>query len=608
MLLIAIILTLVSAAPKPTLPQLNWQKGEIMALIHFNMATFFKNGDPGCDASNWIGETGSSNPASFSPTQLNTTQWVDSMLALGATEAVLTAKHGCGFYLWPTNVTLPNGTLYPYHVDIAKYGDVLRQFVDSTTSAGIGHGFYYSLTNNFFLNVLGHEVQNTTLLPGQVGVTQQEFEDIAFNSVSELWTQYGNLTEIWFDGGYTSDMEARLQALLQSAQPDAVAFGGEGISSNPARWCGTEDGDPPGWPTIWSTGSEGPGVMPNSSGAVWNPSGVDFTLQVGDVWFFEPGNPVHMLADLISVYQRSVGANGKLELDFAIDRTGQVNPVHATRYAQFGDWIRSCYGTPVASTIPAAGVWTILLALPPGGASVDRVMLREDQSEGESVVSYTVFYQVQNGTFFPFSSGMSIGNKRIDVNPGGAVFAINLLLNISAAFAPLIPSVNYFAAFDPVPCALPTTKVRFQYQGGGCLTTNSTGYPCPGGAGNSCPAFLGSCADPTSVWDDSSGILSNVRYGSDSAINIDCNSGTPHAVAKCLYVPGGGSGNPIAFSAASNGQLVYTSNSGSTLCLNGGQGPVTPPCNSAENFIATQVNIDLCSNPSTTGWTRILAE
>jgi hypothetical protein len=50
-------------------------------------------------------------------------------------------------------------------------------------------------------------------------------------------------------GGYTSDMEARLQALLQSAQPDAVAFGGEGISSNPARWCGTEDGDPPGWPT-----------------------------------------------------------------------------------------------------------------------------------------------------------------------------------------------------------------------------------------------------------------------------------------------------------------------------------------------------------------------
>ena len=28
--------------PLPTAPQLAWQKNEIMALIHFNMATFFK--------------------------------------------------------------------------------------------------------------------------------------------------------------------------------------------------------------------------------------------------------------------------------------------------------------------------------------------------------------------------------------------------------------------------------------------------------------------------------------------------------------------------------------------------------------------------------------
>ena len=43
-----------------------------------------------------------------------------------------------------------------------------------------------------------------------------------------------------FDGGYTSDMKDRLTKLLLSAQPNAVAFGGVGISPNPARWCGTE--------------------------------------------------------------------------------------------------------------------------------------------------------------------------------------------------------------------------------------------------------------------------------------------------------------------------------------------------------------------------------
>ena len=137
----------------PTQPQLRWQQGEIMALIHFNMASFFHDGDPGCDASNWQGPMGSSDPNSFAPSSLNVSNWVESMIALGAHEAVLTAKHGCGFYLWDTNVTLPDGSRYAYHVNVSRYGDVLRAFTNTLTRAGIGHGFYYSLTNNFYLNV-----------------------------------------------------------------------------------------------------------------------------------------------------------------------------------------------------------------------------------------------------------------------------------------------------------------------------------------------------------------------------------------------------------------------------------------------------------------------
>ena len=65
------------------------------------------------------------------------------------TEAVLTAKHGCGFLLWNTSTTLPNGDPYTYHVP-AEY-DVLRQFSDTMKAEGLGHGFYYSLTNNMCL-------------------------------------------------------------------------------------------------------------------------------------------------------------------------------------------------------------------------------------------------------------------------------------------------------------------------------------------------------------------------------------------------------------------------------------------------------------------------
>jgi alpha-L-fucosidase len=176
--------------PLPTPQQLAWQKGEIMALVHFNMATFFKNGDPGCDASNW---KESQKPSSFAPSSLDTDNWAAAMAHLGVHEAVLTAKHGCGFAIWPTQAKLPNGTAYSYHSDV----DVLGQFSASMAKAGIGHGFYYSLTNNFFLNVGGHVAHGTHgALPGQVPVTQAEFEAIAVQQVGELWANYGNLTEM----------------------------------------------------------------------------------------------------------------------------------------------------------------------------------------------------------------------------------------------------------------------------------------------------------------------------------------------------------------------------------------------------------------------------
>eukprot|EP01051_Picozoa_sp_SAG22_P000042 SAG22_NODE_1_length_62449_cov_158.689270_42_plen_66_part_00 len=58
-------------------------------------------------------------------------------------------------------------------------------------------------------------------------------------------------------------------------------------------------------------------------------------------------------------FQNSVGSNGHLEIDFAIDRHGTVDPVHAAAYKGFGDWVRSCYGAPVGTgALDAAGQTT----------------------------------------------------------------------------------------------------------------------------------------------------------------------------------------------------------------------------------------------------------
>ncbi len=518
------------------------------------------------------------------------------MKNLGVKEAVLTAKHGCGFYLWPTNVTLPDGSPYGYNVSPSL--DVIRLFVDTMKSAGLGAGFYYSLTNNFYLNVFGHYVRNSTLLPNQKRVTQEEFEKIALASVEELWSNYGELNEIWFDGGYTSDMQSAITDLLDRLQPNALALNGGGISKNPARWSGTEGDQPPGWPTIYSTACcdtcSGPGCPPNATGAFFYPSSTDYTLQAGDVWFFEPGAPLRTLAEMQMTYHWTVGANTVMELDFAIDRTGNVAPAHAELYERFGAWIRSCYGHPVASASVPQGAHSFVLPLGAAPVLMDRVMLREDQSvAGQCVAGYTVEVAAA-GSWAPFHSGVTIGNKRIAL--GTAVNATALRLNITGQFCS--PTVS-IAVFSPEGCEPARTKVQFVYSNGLCLTSNST-FPCASGAHNSCPLFLGNCSDPMSIWDDSQDQLSSYGAGDQSnVVNIDCNSCKPHAVAKLIV--GLGSAANLRFV---NGQLAYICGEASGLCLNGGQGPATPTCG-GEHYLATQVQVDDCASSGTQGWRRV---
>ena len=179
------------------------------------------------------------------------------MKALGIKHSVLTAKHGCGFLLWNTSTTLPDGTPYGYAVQrpngLPSYPrDVIQEYVDTMRREGLGYGFYYSTGNNFYLNRRGFVPDLPKTLPGQVNVTDAQFESLVIQHVTELWTQYGELVEIWFDGGFGEAFQSVMKTLLAKHQAQAVAFQGYGVSSNPTRWVGTESGLPsyPLWSTI----------------------------------------------------------------------------------------------------------------------------------------------------------------------------------------------------------------------------------------------------------------------------------------------------------------------------------------------------------------------
>eukprot|EP00042_Codosiga_hollandica_P045508 m.464191 g.464191 ORF g.464191 m.464191 type:complete len:460 (+) comp57045_c1_seq14:106-1485(+) len=432
--------------PVPTADQLAWNEHEIMALTHFNMQTFIAPDT--CSSSNWNSGPTTSNPGTFNPSTLNVTNWVQSYLALGAKHAVLTAKHNCGFCLWDTQVPLPNGTIYPYSVmkTGALQRNVVEEFAEACAAAGLGHGYYYSVGNNFFLNRMNFEVAGD-LLPGQVNVTDEQWNTIIAAQLTELWTQFGNLTEIWFDGGYSAELQAQLSQMITQYQPHAVGFGGYGITNNCVRWDGTEMGNPP-YP-VWSTSDTYGSGDPNST--VWNPSAADFCLQINDQWFYESGLAVNSLADLISVYHNTVGANSLLELDFAIDETGQVDPVHAAAYQGFGDWIRGCYGTPVANTSGNGTSFT--LNLEGSTAALDRIMIKEDQFYGQRIRQYAVQYLLAGQTSWTaWFSGSSVGNKRIQANQNLVLTDVeSVQLIILDAIAE--PVLLDFSVYSPCPWA-----------------------------------------------------------------------------------------------------------------------------------------------------------
>lgn len=180
----------------PTKEQLAFQDREIGALIHFDVATWLNidgcNSDPSLVPSVSL----------FDPTLINTNQWLDSITALGAKYATMVVKHNCGFASWPSKVTFPTSNnkknRYNYTTtDSPLHGmDVAKSFVNSAKDYNIGHGFYYSVVVNNFLNVQQSKVRTGKLSPGQIGITDATYDQIVLDQLTELWSNYGSLTEV----------------------------------------------------------------------------------------------------------------------------------------------------------------------------------------------------------------------------------------------------------------------------------------------------------------------------------------------------------------------------------------------------------------------------
>ncbi|MDR1864126.1 MAG: alpha-L-fucosidase [Bacteroidales bacterium] len=420
--------------------QLAWADAEIGVLIHLDLQVF----KPDYDFRRWGTHPGAE---IFNPTELDTDQWLETARKLGATYAVLVAKHCSGFSLWPTEA-------HDYSVKNSPWrdgkGDIVKDFVASCKKYNIKPGIYASTTANGYFYVDGPGL----IQPGSP-ISQDTYNNIVTQQLTELWSNYGELFEIWFDGGVLSKEQggADVQSLVRKLQPQAIAFQGPYGHPNLIRWVGNEEGVAPYpcWATADSTtNADGMTVIDGLHGdpfaPYWCPGESDFTLRwnrsfMGG-WFWTEGQDSMMFTvdQLMTKYITSVGRNTNMLLGVVINDKGLIPEADVKRVELFGKAIKEQYGTPFRQTAGKGTEYVIRLEQP---ATIDRVIIQEDIALGERVLAYSVKGK-KGGEWIDLSSGTNIGHKHIDTFPPQPLSEIKLVITQSKTE----PIIKKFAIFE----------------------------------------------------------------------------------------------------------------------------------------------------------------
>jgi alpha-L-fucosidase len=318
--------------PEPILPlpseaQLRWHAMEMNAFIHFTTNTFtdleWGNGDE--------------KPSIFNPTQLNTEQWVTTLKNAGFKGVILTCKHHDGFCLWPSKYTGHSVKNSPYK---NGKGDIVKELSNACKKHGLKFGVYLSPWDR-----------------NHVDYGRPPYIDYYRNQLKEIFTSYGPVFEMWFDGanggtGYYGGAREKRSIngaqyydwpttlkFVRSLEPEVIFFSDAGPG---VRWVGNERGvagetnwnnitpdtlyaGKPGIETLLNTGSE--------NGTHWIPAEVDVSIRPG--WFYHQREDslVKSPERLFDLYLTSVGRGSTLLLNVPPDKRGLLheNDVAALR-------------------------------------------------------------------------------------------------------------------------------------------------------------------------------------------------------------------------------------------------------------------------------------
>jgi alpha-L-fucosidase len=387
--------------PRPTPAQLTWQRDELAMFIHFGVNTFTDR--------EW--GTGTEPPSLFAPSQLDAPQWARAAKQAGFRAMILTAKHHDGFCLWPTRTTTHSVAASPFR---AGAGDVVREFVTACRTEGLSAGLYLSPWDR------NHPAYGDS----------DRYNDIYIAQLTELLSNYGALSEVWFDGANGEGPNGKRQtydwprvwATVKRLQPNAVVFSDAGPD---VRWGGNESGvaGDPNWSTVDPSkvpapGTGGPGVIEalqhgNRDGTVWRPAESDTSIRPG--WFYHPAEDgrVKTSDQLANLYLQSVGRNSKLLLNVPPTPQGLLHDTDVLRLAGMHSLLRTWFATNLAGSERLSLDGRVRDVSLTHQSRVAWVRLEEDITRGQHVARYRT--EGFDGTqWVELSRGTTVGYAKID--------------------------------------------------------------------------------------------------------------------------------------------------------------------------------------------------
>ena len=315
----------------PSERQLEWQRLETTAFVHFGLNTFYNQ--------EW--GHGTEDPKRFNPTLLNTDQWAKVISEAGFKMLIMTCKHHDGLCMWPSKFTNHTVASSPWR---QGKGDLVKEISESCRKYNLKFGVYLSPWDRHEPSYGDSPVYNKFFL----------------NQLTELLFNYGTIDEVWFDGACGEGPNGKKQvydwesyySLIRKLQPKAVIA----VMGPDVRWVGTESGY--GRETEWSvvpynnanlekiaansqqaalnegftpTGDmESPDlgsreIIKNAQNLIWYPSEVDVSIRPGWFWHESENGRVKSPEKLMDIYFSSVGRNSLLLLNIPPDSTGLIN-------------------------------------------------------------------------------------------------------------------------------------------------------------------------------------------------------------------------------------------------------------------------------------------